>query len=204
MSRLAGFCRRPSLAACLASAALAATLAGCSTAIETPKRAAQIEADEAEGTKYVDPFGDKDFKEVETKLPAPPADANLIPFQVSTTGQLSFAVDSKSVVVGEDGAVRYAVVITSPTGARNVSYEGVRCDVFQRKLFATLPPGSKDWVRNRSDDRIGWQRMSTSVRNSYAATLAVDFLCEGRTPVRKADDIVRALRDNAPRSGVYR
>jgi hypothetical protein len=204
MSRLAGFCRRPSLAACLASAALAAALAGCSTAVETPKRAAQIEADELEGTKYIDPFGEKDFKEVETKLPPPPADANLIPFQVSTTGQLTFAVDSKSVVVGEDGAVRYAVVITSPTGARNVSYEGVRCDVFQRKLFATLPPGSKDWVRNRSDDRIGWQRMNTSVRNSYAATLAVDFLCEGRTPVRKADDIVRALRDNAPRGGIYR
>lgn len=204
MSRLAGIRRHPRLAACLASAAIGVVLAGCSTAVETPKRQAQIEADEAEGTKYVDPFGDKDFKEVETKLPPPPAEANLIPFEVSTTGRLTFAVDSKSVVVGEDGAVRYAVVITSPTGARNVSYEGVRCDVFQRKLFATLPPGANDWVRNRSDDRLGWQRMNTSVRNSYAATLATDYLCEGRTPVRKADDIVRALRDNMPRGGLYR
>jgi len=203
MSRLAGIRRHP-LATCLAAAAIAAVLAGCSTAVETPKRQAQIEADEAEGTAYLDPFGDKDFKEVETKLPPPPSDYNLIPFEVSTTGQLTFAVDSKSVVVGEDGAVRYAVVITSPTGARNVRYEGVRCDVFERKLFATLPPGSKDWVRNRTDDRIGWQRMNTSVRNSYAATLAADYLCEGRTPVRKADDIVRALRDSAPRSGLYR
>ncbi|WP_244258874.1 CNP1-like family protein [Cupriavidus gilardii] len=212
MTKPAGFGRRHAgsaiprgLAAGLATLFALALVSACSTSTETPKRAAQLEAeDEEEPVFLLDRLASKGFQEAATKLPPPPADADLLPFDVSTTGRLSFAVDAKSLTVGEDGAVRYTAVVTSPTGVRNISYEGVRCDVFQRKLFATMPPGSKTWVPNQSAGAEQWRPMSTSVRNSYAATLAAEYLCDGRAVAGKSEDIVRAIRDGVARQGAYR
>lgn len=202
MTRPAGFGRRfrpgrqPALAMAAGLFALAA-LSACSSS-GTSRR--EPIAEQEEPVFLLDRLAAKEFQEAPTKLPAPPADADLIPFQVNTTGRLSFAVDAKSIVVGEDGAVRYTVVITSPSGARNINYEGVRCDTFERKLFATMPPGSRQWVPNKSAGADKWRRMDTGLSNSYAATLAVDYLCEGRTVAGKADTIVRTLRDQSPRT----
>ncbi|KAG0162112.1 hypothetical protein DFQ30_003507, partial [Apophysomyces sp. BC1015] len=52
-------------------------------------------------------------------LPPMPRDADLLPFEVSATTNLQFAVDANSVSVDPDGVVRYTVVIKSPQGARN-------------------------------------------------------------------------------------
>lgn len=145
---------------------------------------------------WLDPFETKPFKEAETTLPAPPQDADLIPFSVNDSGNFDFAVDARSVSVGADNVVRYTVVITSKTGARNVSYEGMRCDAFERKIYATMPAGSKEWVSNRGMD--DWQRMMTRQRNSYASTLATDYFCDGRTVAGKPEKLVRDLRAYAP------
>ncbi|TWG78775.1 CNP1-like family protein [Cupriavidus gilardii J11] len=202
MTNPAGFGRRfrPGRQRALAMTAglfAIATLTACSS---TPQIEREMPVDDQEPVFLLDRLASKGFNEAPTKLPAPPAEADLIPFEVGTTGRLSFAVDAKSIVVGEDGAVRYTVVVSSPSGARNISHEGVRCDTFQRKLFATMPPGSKQWVPNSSVGAEQWRRMDPGVRNSYAANLAIDYLCEGRTVAGKAEDIVRTLRDGTPRS----
>ncbi|MFP3740302.1 CNP1-like family protein, partial [Burkholderia sp. SIMBA_019] len=72
-------------------------------------------------------------------LPAlPQAGTQLLPFDVSNNTQLKFAVDPASLSVGSDGVVRYAIVITSPGGARNINYEGIRCDTYEWRLYASL------------------------------------------------------------------
>ncbi|MCY1227168.1 hypothetical protein D9M72_394300 [compost metagenome] len=52
---------------------------------------------------------------------------------------------------------------------------------------------------NSSDYGETWHRMETGVRNAYAATLAIDFFCEGRTVAGTADAMVRDLQSRAPR-----
>ncbi|WP_427311369.1 CNP1-like family protein [Cupriavidus sp. H39] len=191
MTSLTGVGRRSGLSAAgllLAAASLA--LAGCKT---TGKEMA------AEESTWNNPFAPKTFEEAKAMLPALPQDANLIPFSVAGTGTLSFAVDSKSISVGKDNVVRYTAVTTSQSGARNVTFEGLRCDAFERKLYATLPKGATEWVPNSSDYGETWHRMETGARNAYAATLAVDFFCEGRTVAGTPADMVRELQSRAPR-----
>jgi len=190
MNRFNGPGRRRGLTAaglCLAAACVALT--GCET---TGKGTSDQE------TKLINPFEPRPFKEGEAILPALPSDADLIPFSVSGTGSLSFAVDAKSVSVGNDRVVRYTVVIRSQSGARNVNYEGLRCDVFERKIYATLPAGANEWVPNGSENRDNWSRMEAGARNAYAATLATDFFCEGHTVAGTAQAMVRDMKDHAP------
>lgn len=184
MKRITGPAARAGLllvAACL-------MLGGCKT------NSKPSEGEQSSG--FLNPFEDRPFSEGETVLPAPPQDADLIPFSVNDSGNFDFAVDAKSVSVGADNVVRYTVVITSKSGARNVSYEGMRCDAFERKVYATMPTGSKDWVSNRGMD--DWQRMMTRQRNSYASTLATDYFCDGRTVAGKPEKLIRDLRAYAP------
>ncbi|WP_354685558.1 CNP1-like family protein [Cupriavidus necator] len=191
MTSFTGPGRRGGLSAAgLLLAAACLVLAGCKS---TTKQMAEEES------TWLNPFAPKTFEEAKAMLPPVPQDANLIPFSVSGTGTLSFAVDSKSISVGKDNVVRYTVVTSSQSGARNVTFEGMRCDAFERKLYATLPAGAKEWIPNQSDYGENWHRMETSVRNAYAATLAVDFFCEGRTVAGTPDDMVRELKSRAPR-----
>lgn len=168
------------------------TLAGCKT---TGKN--MPEEEEKANDPWPSLFEDKPFKEGETALPALPRDEDLIPFSVNDSA-FRFAVDPKSISVGGDNVVRYTVVITSDGGGRNVSYEGMRCDAFERRIYATLPKGASAWVPNMGEDRDLWQRMQTRARNPYAATLAKDYFCDGRTVAGKPEKLIRDLKAYAP------
>ncbi|MBY4897432.1 CNP1-like family protein [Cupriavidus sp. AU9028] len=190
------FAVQPAVTAGLAAIALLTGLSGCSSTPAEPQRV-EIQPEE-EPVYLLDRLAKKGFQEQATRLPAPPRDSDLLPFDVSSTGRLSFAVDARSLSIGEDDVIRYTVVATSPSGARNVTHEGLRCDSFQRKLFATMPPGRDTWVPNQSQSQDQWRRMGSGVSNDYAATLAVDYFCDGRSPSGKAEDIVRAMKRQTP------
>ena len=91
-----------------------------------------------QGTVYNfdDEFDKKPWQEVETQLPPAPREETLIPFYVSPTAQGVFSVDGATISVGSDGVVRYVLVVVAHGGARNVSYEGLRCDTRERRLYA--------------------------------------------------------------------
>jgi len=93
---------------------------------------------------------DKAWQEIAFQLPAAPRAENLLPFYVSATATQSFAIDAKSVAVGTDGVVRYTLVTTSASGAKNVSYEGIRCQLLQKKLYA-FGHADGSWARSRRD-----------------------------------------------------
>lgn len=101
----------------------------------------------------LDPFNDKPFTEDAVTFPAPPVDRDAVPFSVGRDeSPLRFAIDPKSVSIGKDNVVRYTVLITSKTGARNVNYEGLRCDTGERRIYATLRNDSNQWIGNRAVD----------------------------------------------------
>jgi len=125
-------------------------------------------------------------------LPAPPKSENLLRYAVGAVAGASmiFTIDAKSVSVGDDEIVRYSSVITSQSGAMNISYEGIRCKTSERKLFATgRPDGSWNTL-----SAAEWRRISSVGANSYQATLSKDFFCDGDTVAGKATTIVDRIR----------
>jgi hypothetical protein len=62
--------------------------------------------------------------------------ASMIEFYVSPTTTNRFSIDASSIAVDQGRMVRFALLVTSRSGARNVSYEAIRCDRRERKLLA--------------------------------------------------------------------
>ena len=147
-------------------------------------------------SRFEEDFDDtgKTWQEVALQLPATPADENLIPFYVSATATQNFAVDAKSLRVGKDGVVRFTMVSTSPGGAKNISYEGIRCETFEKKSYA-FARADGTWARSRRDQ---WEPIVRNAANRQHGVLATDFFCESKSISGTGDVIVQRLRGNQP------
>jgi hypothetical protein len=139
-----------------------------------------------------DDFDDetKPWEEIAVQLPPAPKQEDLATFDVGPLATYTFAVDTKSVSVGSDGVVRYTLVATSTGGARNVSYEGIRCASYERKLYAFGRPDGT-WSRSRRDQ---WERIASYGANPQHAVLFKDFFCDGNTIAKSQEGIVRQLK----------
>lgn len=134
------------------------------------------------------------WQESAVNLPAAPKKENLLSFYVSPTATIDFSIDAKSVSVDKDGVVRYTLVAASRTGATNISYEGIRCQSAEKKLYAFGQPDGS-WSRARRDV---WDVIRESGANRQHATLALEYFCEGGSIAGKAETIVERLRRKKP------
>jgi len=79
-------------------------------------------------------------KKVEAALPDPmpaiPADGALEAFEVSATSRNRFGVDPASILVLDRKIVQYTIVVTSPSGVRNIGYEALDCGQGRAALLA--------------------------------------------------------------------
>lgn len=128
--------------------------------------------------------------EVEVQLPPFPQTEHLIPFVVSATTDNKFLIDSDSLTFVSGGLVRYTLVIISPSGAQNVSYEGMNCATGERRLYALGRP-DQTWSRARSDQ---WIRVRENTLNRHHAELFTNYFCPLGISVRDADEVRQALR----------
>ncbi|HEY5798941.1 MAG TPA: CNP1-like family protein [Burkholderiaceae bacterium] len=130
------------------------------------------------------------WQEQSATLPAAPNDAQLVPFYVSPTATMRHALDAGTLAIGADGVIRYTLLALGPTGARNVSYEGLRCATGEFKQYAY---GRNDgtWARPREER---WQPLAQFDANNPQALLARDFFCQGRAASGSALDLLRKLR----------
>lgn len=135
----------------------------------------------------VDP--DPEWKEGEYAMPAPPREAALKPFFVSSTSPNSFMVDTDSLSVGKDGIIRYVLVIRTPGGAENVTFEGIRCTTFERRIYASSHKGGAWAPMKRSE----WEPIIDNTYNRPRAALANDYFCDGPAPARDRDEVLRRL-----------
>ncbi len=134
----------------------------------------------------------KGWQEIAFKLPDAPKEANLLPFSAGPTATQRFFVDSASLSTDKDGVVRYTLVSISNGGAKNISYEGLRCEGREKRLYAFgRPDGS--WSRARSSS---WEKINPKALNTQHATLASDYFCMNSTVSGTAAQIVKRLRNN--------
>lgn len=155
-------------------------------ACATPKPPSAFEQDFDDQTKT--------WQEVQTQLPPVPRDDDLVVFGVSGGTQYRFGLDPRSLTIGSDGVFRYALVATSPQGARNVSFEGIRCQTGEKKIYATgRPDGS--WVRVRN---AGWSAVEEVGNNRQHAALMKEYFCPDSYPARDVAEVLGRLRVRLP------
>jgi hypothetical protein len=136
------------------------------------------------------------FREIDPELPAYPADGALVEFQPRRNSRYRFYIDPGSVSLGTDRVVRYSVLVESPSGAANVSYEGIRCKTSEYKVYA-YGKVDREWAKARDPK---WQDIGLSSA-SYRLALSMDYFCDSETVAgRNAGDLVAILRGN-PRNG---
>lgn len=123
-------------------------------------------------------------------LPPLPKDQDLLRFDVSRLSHNTFYVDASSISVGDDGVVRYTLVIESPSGVRNISYEGMRCNTAERRAYAFGVSGS-GWGAVRQQ---AWQSIRGNSMNRHYAALFSEYFCAPGSEVRSAGDALTALR----------
>jgi hypothetical protein len=95
--------------------------------------------------------------------------------------------------------VRYTLVAISPSGARNTSYEGIRCETFEKKTYAFGHPDGS-WSRSQRDQ---WEPIVRNAANRQHAVLAQDVFCDGPTVAGNRQTIVKRLRYAQPVRPTY-
>ena len=115
----------------------------------------------------------KPWDELQTQLPPYPKTGNLLKLDIGSNTANSYFVDAASVSVGEDGVVRYTLVIQAGGGASNVSFEGIRCDGRLVRVYAFGHPGNR-WSRARN---AGWRDIQPREINGYQYALHRDYFC---------------------------
>lgn len=137
---------------------------------------------------FVDP--DPNWVEGDYTFPASPDAASLRAFYVSAASPNRFLVDESSLTVGQDGVVRYVLVIETAGGARNVSFEGIHCASAQRRIYA-LGRADGSWSEARESE---WRPISDNSYNRQRSALAIDHFCDGTVPPRNRDEVLMRLR----------
>ena len=128
-------------------------------------------------------------REQSVSLPAYPQDSDLLEFSVGTVPHRYF-IDAKTLAVGADGVVRYALVVQTAGGARNASYEGIRCKSYEKRIYALGHPQGK-WIEAR---RSVWEPIQQGRANEHQDILYREFFCPDRIAASR-DAALRALRE---------
>ena len=139
---------------------------------------------------FDDEFDEKPWSEIEVQLPAFPKEEDLIPFRVGAIRDRQFMVDGASFSIGSDDVIRFTVVVISPIGARNISYEGMRCATGERRFYAFGHPDT-GWSKAKGSR---WFRVSGG-SNNHHVELYSNFFCTVGAPEVDAGAIRFGLRN---------
>ena len=135
----------------------------------------------------------REYKVLPVKLPAFPDEEKLLPFEIGPTQTQSFFIDPESISVSPD-EIRYTMVTKSNAGAKNVSYEGVRCGTFEFRRYAYGHRNGK-WVMSKNED---WRLINFHATNRPRAVLVQEFFCDGKAIAGSAEDMIFRIRYNRP------
>ena len=134
----------------------------------------------------------KQEQELDVVLPAYPEKKNMMDLEVATDGmQYTVYLDKPSLVLGEDGVVRYTVVLVSASGVWNVSYEGLRCGEKQFRRFAYGIDGS--WQRLNDSP---WRDVRGNGANRYRLILYKQYFCNPMQPYQSAREMIDRFSEN--------
>ena len=112
-----------------------------------------------------------------------------MPFDVGGTAHRHY-IDAKSISIGEDGVVRYTLVIRTAGGATNTSFEGIRCSTQEQKYYA-IGRSDGTWSRARNPQ---WKRIEPRDVTRQHNVLYGAVLCDAKKPVTTVQQAVNFLK----------
>ena len=114
---------------------------------------------------------EKPWVEIQGKMPDYPKPENLLEFDAGPASNNLHFVDSSSISVGEDGVVRYSLVVKSPTGAMNVSYEGIRCQTNEARFTPMAARIMRRGRQRKWENGSIWKISSRIMRNGRSSDI---------------------------------
>ncbi|CDS51239.1 PUTATIVE LIPOPROTEIN [Polaromonas sp. CG9_12] len=130
----------------------------------------------------------------ESSVPPPPAFelGKLVILDVSPNSSLVYGVDPASISITQsDGVVRYVMVATSASGARNVMYEGIRCATGEFKTYARYSADGK-WTSVGSPE---WRSMFGNMPSKHPLRLAKSGACDNAAPATSVKEMLSRLKN---------
>ena len=136
----------------------------------------------------------KPWKEIEARIPSYPGPGSLIPFEADKASGHRYFIDAKSLSLGEDGVVRYVLVIKAAGGATSVTFEGIRCELRQQKFYAVGQAGG-GWTRARNPQ---WRPIGLRDAGRHGA-LYDEHFCADRLRPATPQQAVQSLKSGGAR-----
>ena len=116
---------------------------------------------------------EKKFAEIDAELPPYPQESDLLEFQPRRNSVNHFYVDRNSISIGADRVIRYSAVVKSPSGAMNVSHEGLRCKTSEYKVYA-YGLTSNEWTKSHNAQ---WRKVPR-MTGDFRFALYKDYFCD--------------------------
>ena len=143
---------------------------------------------------------ERSWTEGALQLPAYPKGEDLIEFYVSAATEFKFFIDRASLSVSPEGVVRYTLLARSPSGAENVTYEGIRCKTGTYRIYAYGRAGGT-WAPRASD----WRSIEPRSVQRWHQALWREYFCPQKVPIDDVAEGIDALRRGGhPNSGAAR
>lgn len=136
---------------------------------------------------------EQNFQRQEIKKPELPAFPNIdtlenfreFTYNVSGATQNKFYISlaQDALRLDKDGVIRYVLFIQTKNGAKNLFFEGIRCQTHEWILYATgnfsatPPQWNADKLNNPSRSALQWKVIQNVPVNRYHAALAENYFC---------------------------
>ena len=130
----------------------------------------------------------------ESDVPLPPAFdmSKLLTFEVSSASSLVYGVDPATISITQsDGVVRYVMVATSASGARNIMYEGLRCATGEFKTYARYSVDGRWGLVSNPE----WRSMFGNLPSKHALRFAKAGACDNMTPASSVRELASQLKN---------
>lgn len=137
----------------------------------------------------------KPWQEMQAQLPTYPKTDNLRKVDGGGGSSHQFFIDDTSVSVGDDGVVRYTLMVKTGGGATNVSFEGIRCESRDYKVYA-FGRTNGEWSRARDPQ---WRHIEAQTINGYRYILHNEYFCPAKKFPASLKEIAQNLRYGPPR-----
>jgi len=149
-----------------------------------------------DSTIYPDALGDyaptrKDkWKESQVVVPVYPREEHLLNVPLPDSHNLKLYLDEHSISRLPDGAIRFSLVVESPSGARNVFYDGIRCETREYKTYAY---GTVDGKFQQVHGSV-WREFPDYETNAFRKYLSRHIVCDGHNSARLPQEIIRLIK----------
>lgn len=137
-----------------------------------------------------EPTPEKVWREDDLALPAFPDDSRLESVPMPASDTIKVSVDKNSIVRGTDGVLRFTLVIETPSGARSIFFDGVRCSTREYKTYAL---GTQDG-RFQPVLNASWQFITHVPFNGYRYVLYKQYACTAHNDARSPREFLDGLK----------